>query len=350
MHLIIPFAARPAAASPKSPARPQPRHLEPLPELPQLQRLLQRLAPATQPDADASADAYTRSPPHERVLAAALGLQAPDGQIPWAALQAQRSGFVEGFAGLAGASGKSAWAFVTPCHWHVGMDHISMSGLAGLGLQEAESRALLASLQPWFAEDGIALHYLQPGQWLACAEVFRGLATASLDRVQGRNLDAWMPEGVQAAPLRRLQNEMQMLLYHHPVNDARAARGLLPINSFWLSGAGALPVGDSVADNANSAHADMQVQAQVQAQVQVVDSLREPALAQDWAAWAAAWQAIDATHCSNVLRALDAGQAVQLSLCGEHSAHSWGPAKRPFLSRITMQIRQKSAWNMREQL
>ena len=32
-----------------------------------------------------------------------------------------------------------------------------------------------------------------------------------------------------------------MLLYTHPVNDARSARGVLPVNSFWLSGTGALP-------------------------------------------------------------------------------------------------------------
>ena len=30
-----------------------------------------------------------------------------------------------------------------------------------------------------------------------------------------------------------------MLLYTHPINDAREARGALPVNSFWLSGCGA---------------------------------------------------------------------------------------------------------------
>jgi hypothetical protein len=29
-----------------------------------------------------------------------------------------------------------------------------------------------------------------------------------------------------------------MLLYTHPLNDAREAQGLLPVNSFWLSGCG----------------------------------------------------------------------------------------------------------------
>ena len=45
----------------------------------------------------------------------------------------------------------------------------------------------------------------------------------------------------KARTLRRLQQEMQMLLYTHAVNEERARGGLLPVNSFWASGTGALP-------------------------------------------------------------------------------------------------------------
>jgi hypothetical protein len=34
--------------------------------------------------------------------------------------------------------------------------------------------------------------------------------------------------------LQRLQSEMQMLLYNHPVNNARDARRQISVNSFWL--------------------------------------------------------------------------------------------------------------------
>ena len=37
-------------------------------------------------------------------------------------------------------------------------------------------------------------------------------------------------------------NELQMLLHEHPVNQAREARGELPVNSLWLWGGGSLPV------------------------------------------------------------------------------------------------------------
>jgi hypothetical protein len=67
------------------------------------------------------------------------------------------------------------------------------------------------------------------------------LTPASLDRVVGRVIDGWMPRAGEAKALRRLQQEMQMLLYTHPVNEERARGGLLPVNSFWASGTGALP-------------------------------------------------------------------------------------------------------------
>ena len=36
-------------------------------------------------------------------------------------------------------------------------------------------------------------------------------------------------------------NELQMLLFEHPVNQAREARGELTVNSLWLWGGGGLP-------------------------------------------------------------------------------------------------------------
>jgi hypothetical protein len=58
------------------------------------------------------------------------------------------------------------------------------------------------------------------------ASCLMDLATASLERVLRRDVAAWMPESPQRAArtLHRLHSEMQMLLYTHPVNDARGAR------------------------------------------------------------------------------------------------------------------------------
>ena len=79
-------------------------------------------------------------------------------------------------------------------------------------------------MQPYFEQDGIALEYDAPTLWLAHGELFRDLATASLDRVVGRTIDDWMPRAPEARTLRRLQQEMQMLLYTHAVNERARAR------------------------------------------------------------------------------------------------------------------------------
>ena len=68
------------------------------------------------------------------------------------------------------------------------------------------------------------------------------------------------------------------------------------MNSFWVSGSGRL--------NASAS-------AQPPADLVVADALRLPALAQDWAAWAQAWQQVDATHGQALLAQLRAGAKAQ---------------------------------------
>ena len=206
-HLLIPYAASRAPGAQEA--------LKGL-ALPHLDRLLARLSTA-----DASPGEETSlTPPHERALAQALGLGTQDGLIPWAAWHRLQQGQPP-----VQTPDDSAWAFITPCQWQVTTDHITLHDPAHLGLDEAASRELLAIVDPWFAEDGITLYYDQPTRWLASSPLFATLATASLERVQGRDVRAWMPDARKARTLHRLQSEMQMLLYTHPFNDARTASG-----------------------------------------------------------------------------------------------------------------------------
>ena len=284
MHLLIPFAHCSSEGCDMA--------LRTL-KLPNLQKLLSRL----KSDPAQQTDPLSLSPPHERALAQALGLPAADGLIPCAALQARQCLAADG-----------AWGFITPCHWHIGSKLVVMNGSALNDLQEQESRTLLAAMEPYFAEDGITLHYLAPTRWLAQSELFDGLATASLDRASGHDVSDWLPTDSRARKLRRLQSEMQMLLYNHPVNELRSERGLSVVNSFWLSGTGALPAGSSPATGEAP---------------RLADSLREAALNEDWSAWAQAWEQLDATECAALLKALQQGEAVQLTLCGERATQSF---------------------------
>lgn len=303
VHLLVPFATCSAGGCAEA--------LREL-KLPNLQRLVARLAL----EGSDAGDAGSLSAPHERVLARARGLPATDGLIPFAALQAHQQGRGDATEG---------WAWVSPAHWRVGTDHIAMGHPQELRLDADDAQALLAAMQPYFAEDGITLAYEAPLRWLARAELFRTLPTASLDRVIGRVIDRWMPTGDAARPVRRLQQEMQMLLYTLPLNEARQRGGLPPVNSFWVSGTGALPAGYMPPATGG---------------LQVTHCLRDAALLADWTGWASAWQQLDARDCARLLAEADRGREVRLTLCGEAGARTWSSrgvgAFRRLVARLTL--------------
>ena len=292
MHLLIPFASTDAPGCADALARLQ---------LPHLDSLL-ALLPAAGAD---TADEFSLSTAQDRALAQALGLPpAEDGHHPWAAREAAQRGLASGTRKEAETLSQ-AWAFITPCHWQVATDHITMHNPESLGLVDDESRALLGLMQPFFTGDGITLHYLDTTRWLAEGEPFRGMATASLDRVTGRTVDIWMPRGPQSRDLRRLQSEMQMLLYTAAPNEAREAQRMLPVNSFWISDTGAWPQGLPLK----------------QPGLRELNELRAFALREDWDGWADAWRALDAGPVAEALqKARQGDDEVVLTLCGDRSA------------------------------
>ncbi|MCE9658471.1 MAG: hypothetical protein K8R60_07920 [Burkholderiales bacterium] len=300
MHLLVPFASDDSEAC---------RHVLRDLALPNLSRLLARLEPTARDDAPAS----TFSPPHERALAAARGWRGGDGALPWAAQAALADGV---------AVGERAWALVTPAHWLLGRDHATMLDPVALELDEAESRALFAAIRELFESEGFATAWGAPDRWYVGHDELEGFATASLDRVIGRNVDRWLGETRSAVGrrVRRLQSEAQLVFHAHPVNEAREARDAPVVNSFWLSGCGrAQPF---------SAGLEPSVDA----------SLRQPLLAADWAAWAEAWQRLDAGAIAAAGRSEDA----TLTLCGERGAARFEAGSPGLLQRL------RRRWNAAE--
>jgi hypothetical protein len=169
-----------------------------------------------------------------------------------------------------------------------------------LDLSDDESQTLMAAVAPYAAQDGIRLEWVDARHWLACGEVLAGVASASADRVNGESLQTWLPLACPSGLLRRLQNEMQMLLYTHPINDARSERGLPTINAFWPWG-----LGSATAAPSRPAQS-----------VLWLDSLCAAARQDDANAWAQAWQKLDATAIAQALSRVRAGQPLRLVLCG----------------------------------
>lgn len=294
MHLMIPYASALDEACEQT--------LQTL-SLPQLTALLARLEPAE----TLGDDEFAPQPPHELALARAWGW--PDAGHAFAAASAEDAGL---------STAGQAWALLTPLHLSVTSDQVTALHPALLNLDEAESRAFFEALAPLFpAEEGWQRAWAGPLHWFVAHEMLDGLEAASLERVINRNVDPWMPE---PRPLRRLQNEMQMLLHRLPLNEAREARGALPLNSVWISGCGrARP-------------------RRIEPGLQIDTRLREPLLAQDWAAWREAWQALDAGPVRQLREALDGGAAVQLSLAGERLARRWQPSARRGLSGLWQRL------------
>lgn len=255
-------------------------------------------------------DEYRLSMPHEHLLASEMGWPTDDGLQPWAAWWAAQDGME--------LSGDRCWALLSPGHWLMGRDHLTLLDPPGLGLDVPTSQALLEAVRPLFEGDGWTLQWGSATRWYASHPELDGLPTASLDRVIGRNPDVWLGQDPDAHPLarrlRRLQAEVQMLLYQHPLNDARIEQGLVTINSFWVSGCGrpaarlTLPAG-----------------------TEVCDGLRAPLLGDDMPLWLQTWSDLDATVLREALQALDAGRPLRLTLCGERHALTLAPGGTPSL-------------------
>lgn len=223
---------------------------------------------------------------HEHALAQAMGWPNPDGLLPLAAHAAQALGLR--------CPVEHGWAFMDLVHWEIQQGQVQVH--APGWISPAEDQAVREAITPYAQEDGIAIFPHQPGRWLAHARHFKQLPSVSLDQVMGRSVTQWLQtdEMGQQSPaqrlLRRLQNEMQMLLYHHPVNDQRK----ISLNSFVWGGTGDLPAITNPPEV--QMHTDLQIHM----------------VAQDPQAWGMAWQSL----AEEVIGpALVAGHT--LVLCGE---------------------------------
>jgi hypothetical protein len=302
MHLLIPFAAPMSEAGRQALAALR---------LPGLEALLAELTPAARDEGDEQ----SLSPPHERALAREIGLAAADGSFPWGAREAALAGL---------DPDDRAWGVLTPVHWRVEADGVRLAPPEDLALDEPASRALFAAMKPVLEAEGATVAWRSPLAWLIAHPVLDGLATASLDRAIGRPVEPWLPE---IGFVRRVQLEVQMLLHAHPVNTDREARGLLPVNSVWLSGCGRHQA------------------VQPAPAMEVDDRLRAPALAGDWGAWMTAWRALDA----GPLQALQ-GRRASLTLCGERHAQRFEPHGGGWWKRIAGKLRRSDAATVLESL
>jgi hypothetical protein len=343
LHLLLPFAL-PAAADAST-------ALHGI-ESPALDKLVAR---ATLVERVVGED-FQRTLPHERWVARQFGTVASGAgaadEAPLAPYMLRADG---------GDPGSSTWACVQPVHVRIAHDHLVLIDPASLALTEAEATALLEVARPLIEELGVRMVAPQPSRWYLASDAFGTLAGASPLRASGRNIEIWLPHeahtGQRSRAWMKLQNEVQMAWFEHPVNEAREARGLPAVNSIWFHAQGAAqpvksPFGRVLSDAAatrglaltagveNGAapasfaasvtstgiapgeHGTNTARAQsgnAATTLIELDPFSAPYIEQDWGRWNDAFTALETEWFAPALAALQSGQLSELglTLCGD---------------------------------
>ena len=194
-----------------------------------------------------------------------------------------------------------------------------------------EAAALCASLNEHFVAMGLHFSAPHPQRWYVQADTEPQMTTTPLRQVAWGDAKLHTPQGADALRWQRIATEVQMLLHAHPLNQARAERGELPINSLWFWGGGRatplVPTLDAVGGDYGLVGAFASA-----AGMQPVESLRpmldgqsanglwictapgEALQRGDLYAWREAVQQVELRYAQPSLKALQAGRLQHLSL------------------------------------
>ncbi len=142
--------------------------------------------------------------------------------------------------GDGGEPGGAAWVCADPVPLQVMHDKLIVGSPVELDLDAAEAAQFITTLNQHLGDVG-EFSAPHPTRWYlrlsdsAAAELLPA-QLHPLSSVVARSMTPFMP----APPWRRLMNEIQMLLHHHPQNAAREAARQPLVGSVWLWGAGKL--------------------------------------------------------------------------------------------------------------
>ena len=235
---------------------------------------------------------------------------------------------------------KGAWFMLHPAHIHIARDHLVLTDIRQIGLSDAESRELFDAALPLFAEAGRELVYGDAGTWFLRADDWQGLLSSTPDATCGHNIDIWMPKGNGDQAWRKLQNEVQMLWFAHPLNERREMQGRQTVNSLWLWGGATaqpsapgqrevfnLPDGFAgLGQYAKAAHAGVGITEVIAARPEhgllTLSQLIQPALTGEWSEWLQQLQTLESTCFAPLLQAMQQRRLDSLSLIVTDSGHA----------------------------
>lgn len=143
--------------------------------------------------------------------------------------------------GLAKTS-KDFWMRADPVHLRIEQNHIMLADNQVFEISKEEAAHIVQDLN-----HNIGDHYdfsflpLRPNRWYIRLSKAPEIQTSTLGQVTCMNINNFLPTGSESITWHKIFNETQMLLFEHPVNQARESRGELSINSVWFWGGGNMP-------------------------------------------------------------------------------------------------------------
>lgn len=134
-------------------------------------------------------------------------------------------------------AGSAYWLYAAPVHLVLQRDSFSLAAPVPLPLESDEIDALTAALNKHFRADDLKFFWHE-NMWFLRLENNPDIETATPEAALNKHVGAYLPTGEGAMQWAKFTNEIQMLLFEHPVNLAREVKRLPAINSIWCYGLG----------------------------------------------------------------------------------------------------------------
>lgn len=140
---------------------------------------------------------------------------------------------------LGNHAGEAYWFYAAPVHFALQRDSFSLAEPIPLTLEKAEADALTSVLNKHFEHDDMQFFWHE-NQWFLALQHNPHIETTAPEAAINKDVSKFLPTGAGAIKWASFQNELQMLLFEHPVNQSREAKGLPAVNSIWCYGGGQL--------------------------------------------------------------------------------------------------------------
>lgn len=185
--------------------------------------------------------------PHQDIIVPVVPLPALDKLRHWGQFSAQTSSrsqlfrqylwqgsWVQQVCGQYNLDPSGNSLIATPISQTAGMHQLQYIDGKSLSLSIEEASAFCSVLNKWLQAENWQFHPVKANLWLLTSSQRMAFSVPSILDLGGSINSEIKPTGTDALLILQRQTELQMLLYQHPINQQRSARGLPTINSLWF--------------------------------------------------------------------------------------------------------------------